>query len=133
MGNQNSGYSATSTNNINQGNYVSSMSNDTVLMASEVINKPITRKVNKYTPDIWIADTGASCHITNNDTGMFDVQILKDDCITVADDHDIRAVKIGKLQVMAMQEDGIKRNIYFGKSEVCSRISCETIQFNIHN
>ena len=81
--NQNNGFSAST---MRQG---SSMNNNAILMVSNSEHQPITRKLDEYTPDIWIADTGASCHITNNDTGMFNTQTLKDDYITVADDHNI--------------------------------------------
>ena len=29
-----------------------------------------------FTKNTWIGDTGASCHVTNNDDGMFDVKMF---------------------------------------------------------
>ena len=62
---------------------------DTILMAQEMIREPTIKKLSEYTSNTWIADTGASCHITNDETGLYDVEYLKDDYITVAVDHEI--------------------------------------------
>jgi hypothetical protein len=36
-----------------------------------------TKSKDKITPTTWSGDTGASCHLTNSDDGMFDVQVIK--------------------------------------------------------
>jgi hypothetical protein len=32
---------------------------------------------DKEGPHTWIGDTGASCHLTNSDDGMYDVEVIK--------------------------------------------------------
>jgi hypothetical protein len=52
--------------------------------------------VNK---DLWIADSGASCHMTCSDDGMFDCHPV-DDQIKIGDGTFINAVKIGNKNVL---------------------------------
>ena len=53
------------------------MVRDKVLMAQATAQEPKLQKLLEYTPDTWIADSGASCHITNDNTGLYDVEYLK--------------------------------------------------------
>jgi hypothetical protein len=40
-------------------------------------NKGKSKDRNKITATTWLGDTGASCHLTNSNDRMFDVQIIK--------------------------------------------------------
>ena len=44
---------------------------------------------------LFIADSGASCHMVHTDTGMFDTRDIKEE-ITVGNGNVIYAMKIGK-------------------------------------
>ena len=59
---------------------------------------------------IFIADSGASCHMTHSDKGMFDFKKVKDK-ITVGNGEAIYAEKIGKLRGTVVQANGKKRHI----------------------
>ena len=51
--------------------------------------------------NMWIGDTGASCHMTNDDTNMYDVQTINETIETAGEPS--RATKIGKLDLMMYQ------------------------------
>jgi hypothetical protein len=63
---------------------------------------------SKLTKDTWIGDTGASCHMTNDDTGMYEVKTI-DDEITVGNGKPMKATKIGKIKMEIIQVDGSTR------------------------
>ena len=83
----------------------------------------VVNKNAKITNDTWIADMGASCHMTNDDTGMYDITILKDDFVTVADDQEVKALKIGKLDMMAIQENGTKVKFTMENVKYCPELA----------
>ena len=56
-----------------------------------------------FTKNTWIGDSGASCHITNNDTGLYD--IIDFDESTQGSSSIMPATKTGKLQVKVWQVD----------------------------
>ena len=41
-----------------------------------------------FTKNTWIGDTGTSCHITHNDTGMFEIEQIDESVIKGKDLHD---------------------------------------------
>ena len=51
---------------------------------------------SEFTENIWIGDSGASCHYCNSDQGMFDIQEVSES-ITVGNGKTMEAIKIGKL------------------------------------
>ena len=53
-------------------------------------------KRNKPTEFTWIADTGASCHMTHDDTGMTEVREI-DEEVKIGDRRVLKATKIGKI------------------------------------
>jgi len=55
--------------------------------------------------NVWVGDSGATSHITNDDTGLYDVQVI-DNPITVGDGREVTATKIGKLDMFVKQKDG---------------------------
>jgi hypothetical protein len=62
----------------------------------------LARKLRR---DIWIGDTGASSHFTNDDTGMFDWTTIHDH-IGVGDGNAAVATKQGKLRLQVIQKNG---------------------------
>jgi len=71
-----------------------------VLMASDA-------KADCYT---WIADSGATSHMTNDDKGMYD---WKEICqpVRVGNGNEVTAKKIGKLDMVVQNQDGTKTKV----------------------
>ena len=57
-----------------------------------------------FTKNTWIGDFGVSCHITNNDNGMYD--IIKIDELIQGSSNIIPAMKKGKLRLTVRQVNG---------------------------
>jgi hypothetical protein len=52
-------------------------------------------RADKIGPNTWLADSGASCHLTNSDDGIFDVQVISlPESISSASARDCRTVSI---------------------------------------
>ena len=54
---------------------------------------------------MWLGDSGASCHMTCNDAGMFDCKNIKS-YIKVGDGKTVLASKIGKKKMTVIQQNG---------------------------
>ena len=88
-----------------------------------------------FTKNTWIRDSGASCHITNNDTGLYDVtnvdeSIQGSSCI-------IPVIKKRKLQVKVCQVDGTEQVHTLWPMKFCPKagvnlfsLTCEILQEN---
>jgi len=63
-----------------------------------------------FSDNIWIGDSGASCHYCNSDEGLFDTKVISDK-ITVANGKKMQGIKIGKLRCDVKQRDGISFQI----------------------
>lgn len=62
--------------------------------------------------DFWIADMGASAHITNDDTYLFNMrETNRNDSITVGNGVTLPVQKIGDLQMTCMQPNNVKATI----------------------
>ncbi len=59
--------------------------------------------------NIWLADSGASCHMGPSDDGMFDCEIINEP-VTVGTGQTVKAVKIGKRRTTVCQADGSTLN-----------------------
>ena len=57
-----------------------------------------------FTKNTWIGDSGVSCHITNNNTGLYDITNI-DESIQGSSGI-MPATKMGKLQVKVLQVNG---------------------------
>ena len=57
-----------------------------------------------FTKNTWIGDSGASCHITNNDNGMYDIIDIHK--LIQGSSSIMSAMKKGKLRVMVRQVYG---------------------------
>ena len=71
-------------------------------------------KGKEKTKNLFIADSGASCHLVGNDEGMYECEHIDDD-IVIGDGKSIRATKIGKFKMLLKQQDGSEN-----RSEVCT-------------
>jgi hypothetical protein len=60
---------------------------------------------DKLTKDTWLGDTGASCHLTNGDSNMFDVHAVSSP-IKVGSGKSLMAIKMGKKRVEVIQKGG---------------------------
>ena len=58
----------------------------------------------------WIADSGASCHMTNSDEDMTDAKII-DEFVKIGNGKEMRATKIGYVTRMVKQRDGISKKV----------------------
>jgi len=94
-------------NNNSQDNDVA----EVVLMAEEKYSKDIIR------PDTWLGDTGASCHMRNNDDGMYETHLINEE-ITIGNGKSMRAIKVGKWRGTIVEKDGNKKNITLSKVKV---------------
>jgi len=66
----------------------------------------------KFTRNTWICDSGASCHMINNDTGMYDVQIINES-VTVGNGQSATALKVGSWKGVVTQVDGTTQMAIF--------------------
>ena len=67
----------------------------------------IKNSTAKLTENTWIADSGATCHITNSLEGMFDLQEVHE-CIKIGTGEETYATKCGKLKAEVMTQEGIQ-------------------------
>jgi hypothetical protein len=58
-----------------------------------------------FTDNTWIGDTGSSCHIVNDDTGLYDITPISE-VVGGIGGQSIRATKMGRLNVVIKQADG---------------------------
>lgn len=75
----------------------------------------------KIKRNLWIGDSGASTHMTNNDVGMFDCEPTNEP-ITVGNGQTLVATKIGKLRVRVTQTNGNQMIFDTNKREIRSRL-----------
>jgi gag-polypeptide of LTR copia-type/Zinc knuckle len=61
--------------------------------------------IEDFDIDIWIGDSGASCHYCNNDAALYDYTIISED-ITVGNGNVMTAPKMGKLRCQILQKNG---------------------------
>jgi hypothetical protein len=61
-------------------------------------------KIEDFGNDIWIADSGASCHHYNKDAALYDYSMISED-ITVGNGNVMTATKMGKLQCEILQKN----------------------------
>jgi hypothetical protein len=59
----------------------------------------------KISNDSWLDDSGASCHMTNSDEGMYNCRNIKSP-IKIGDGRTRYATKIGTKKLMVIQKDG---------------------------
>jgi hypothetical protein len=65
--------------------------------------------------NIWIGDSGATCHMANQLDGMFDIEEI-DQAIILGDGKKLKTTKKGKIQVLVKDTSG--KDIFFTLEEV---------------
>jgi hypothetical protein len=73
-------------------------------LENEQVNANLTTK-NKISNDLWLGDSGASCHMTNSDEGMYNCRDIKSP-IKIGDGRTLYATKIGMKKLVVIQKDG---------------------------
>ncbi len=79
---------------------------ETLLAANEGENK----QKAKYTSNTWVADSGASCHMTNSDLGMMNVKHI-DENVKIGNGKSLKATKVGDIVRTVVQTDGSTQDI----------------------
>ncbi|KAL7572821.1 hypothetical protein ACA910_014675 [Epithemia clementina (nom. ined.)] len=74
-------------------------------MAMQVVKKNLN--FDKLEHDIWLGDSGASSHMTNDSTGMYNMEEIKGGVVK-GDGSGIAITHQGKLDVFIHQKDGTK-------------------------
>ena len=65
--------------------------------------------------EIFIADSGASVHLTGSMEGMRNLKDLNNDRVTVGDGTSIVVEKIGDKSITIVQEDGVERDVVLSR------------------
>ena len=81
----------------------------------------------KETPiskNIWIGDSGASCHMTNEANGLFEIRNI-DEEITIGNGKPMKATKVGKLKVETVNRDGTKTQFTLGGVKLVPELYCK--------
>ena len=68
----------------------------------------------KFNEHTWIGDTGASCHMMNNETGLYEIEWINDR-VTLGSGKPMMVTKKGKLKVLIRQSDGSTTYATFNK------------------
>ena len=76
-------------------------------------------------PNVWICDSGATCHMIGNDLGLINTKRI-DHQITVGDGRCIKTSKMGDLKLEIMQKEG--RNVILTLKDVKV---VEVLKFNL--
>jgi len=63
--------------------------------------------------ELFIADSGASVHLTGSLKGVINLKDLKNYEVTVVDGNSIAAEKIGDKRITILQEDGKKGMLFY--------------------
>lgn len=78
---------------------------------SESTDAPLKkRKLNNQIPHLWIGDSGASCHMTCSDEGMFDCRQIQSS-VKIGNGKTLSATKIGKKRMTVVQKDGTTTDV----------------------
>ena len=106
---------------------------DVVLTVSETVANDVAllnkSEQDKFNKNTWVCDSGATCHMRNNDDGMFDVKNI-DENIVVGSGKTVKATKIGKWRGVVMQKNGEKRNIVLEKVKVVPELWINLLSIN---
>ena len=87
---------------------------DTATPVVDMVNFSNNEKVNNISPNFWLGDSGASCHMTNNDEAMFDCTPINSR-VQCGNGGMLNAEKIGKIRLNVQQVDGTQKEIVLEK------------------
>jgi hypothetical protein len=65
---------------------------------------------SKVKHQIFIGDSGASCHMVSDDTNMFDTKTIKE-FITIGNGETVKATKVGKKRILIQEKDGTIKSV----------------------
>jgi hypothetical protein len=102
-------------NNDGQGHRISN--------SNDVAFTTITMK-NNFSSDLWILDSGASCHYCQSAEGLTNVKEI-DESIKIGNRNSMKSTKIGNLKCEMTQVNGEKLTITL--NDVCAKPLCEFI------
>jgi hypothetical protein len=71
----------------------------------ELAMSNMEKRSDKIAPNTWLADSGASCHLTNSDEGMFDVEVISSP-VKIGNGKALTATKLGKMRRTIIQKNG---------------------------
>jgi len=78
--------------------------------------------------NLWLGDTGASCHMTNSMDGMFNTKEVNTG-IVFGNGQRLKAVYIGDKRGVVMQNNGARVPILMKKCQVCASIVLQFVQY----
>ena len=86
-------------------NTVSETTNEVDMSTNDRALAAVDIRSSKETPNLWLGDTGASCHMTYSDEGMYDFQTTNS-FVTIGDGRVMKTQKIGKKKLMVKTSSG---------------------------
>ena len=97
---------------------------DTSLISKE---KHDTKKTNQG--QIWIGDTGASCHMTNSISGIINLQAIESN-IMFGNGERLKATHIGDKEGYVLQKDGSRKPILLKKVKYVPKLTCNLLSIS---
>ena len=70
------------------------------------------KKYNKLEENTWLCDSGTTCHLMNDPTGMYDIIKINETAI-IGNGNGLEITKKGKLNVKVEQNDGSTCDLTF--------------------
>ena len=110
------------TNNSNNANTAADTTAEHVLMASEQVLASINDASVKN-GTVWIADSGATSHMTNSLEGLYDVTESTSG-IKLGDGKIVASTKCGKLKGVIQQQDGSTKELVLTNVKYVPSLSC---------
>ena len=83
-------------------------------MGAERLGSTELDELNKNT---WIADSGASCHMTNDVSNMYNIQEINDS-VTIGSGKPLQVTKMGSIDAIVHQRDGTTKEIVLKEVKV---------------
>ena len=77
-----------------------------------------------FSENTWIGDSGASCHMTNSDLGMFDWKRI-DEEITIGNGRPMKATKVGSIRLETIQKNGSMRSFMMTNVKYIPELYCK--------
>ena len=74
-----------------------------------------------FTPSTWLADSGASTHMTNSDEVMFYAKEINEQ-IRVGNGKSLEALKLGKVRFTVIQVNGVTKDVVLNDCKFVSAL-----------
>ena len=92
---------------------------DVNLMSKEKCKK----ENNEDRDQLWIGDTGASCHMTNSMQGIVNIRTI-DSYIVLGNGEQLKATHVGDKKGYVLQKDGTRKQITLQKVKFVLNLAC---------